>query len=78
MIHRAGSRGYDASMQSKAKTGKRLDMGTCCVRFRQLEELPVDLIAESVRRVPLQRFISLYEVSIGEMRVSKVRAARSH
>lgn len=34
------------------KTGERLDMGKCCVRFRKLEELPIELIAESVRRVP--------------------------
>lgn len=44
-----------------AKAGKKLDMGVCCVRFKKLEELPLDVIGEAVRRVPAKKFIELYE-----------------
>jgi hypothetical protein len=31
-------------------TGKKLDMGKSCVRFRRVEDVPLDVIAEAVRR----------------------------
>ena len=30
------------------ETGKRLDMGKSCVRFRRLDDLPVELIGEAI------------------------------
>jgi len=44
-----------------AKTGKRLDMGKCCVRFRKLEDLVLDLIGDSIRQLPARKFIDYYE-----------------
>ena len=44
-------------------TGKRLDMGKSCVRFRKLEDLPLDLIGEAVGRTPIEEWIALYEAS---------------
>jgi uncharacterized protein YdhG (YjbR/CyaY superfamily) len=41
-----------------AKTGKKLDMGKCCIRFKKLEDLPLDLIGEAVRRIPLKKCIA--------------------
>ena len=38
--------------QQFAKAGKKLDMGKCCIRFKKLEDLPLDVIGEAVRRVP--------------------------
>src|SRR6478672_2290298 len=35
-----------------ARTGKKLDMGKACVRFKKLEDLPLDVIGEVIRRVP--------------------------
>ena len=43
------------------KTGKKLDMGKGCVRFRTLDDAPLDVIAEAVSRVPVQDFIASYE-----------------
>jgi len=34
-------------------TGKRMDMGKSCVRFRKLENLPVALIGEAIARTPV-------------------------
>ena len=42
-------------------SGKRLDMGKSCVRFRKLEDLPLDLIGEAVARTSVAQYIGLYE-----------------
>ena len=44
-------------------SGKKLNMGKCCVRFKKLEDLPLDLIGETVARTTIERFITLYEKS---------------
>ncbi len=44
-----------------AKTGKKLDMGRCCIRFKKLDDLPLDLIGEAIRRVPTSDYIAYYE-----------------
>ena len=40
-------------------TGKRLDMGKCCVRFRKLEDLPLDVIGKAVARYPIKKWIEI-------------------
>ncbi|MEN8041514.1 MAG: DUF1801 domain-containing protein [Actinomycetota bacterium] len=42
-------------------TGKRLDMGKSCVRFRKLDDLPLDLIAETISSITLEDFIETYK-----------------
>jgi hypothetical protein len=44
-----------------ARTGKRLDMGKSCVRFKKLEDLALDVLGEAVRRVPAKLYIARYE-----------------
>ena len=44
-----------------AATGKKLDMGKGCLRFRKLDDLALNVIAESFRRLPLDTFIAQYE-----------------
>ncbi len=44
-----------------AKTGKRLDMGKSCVRFKKIEDMPLDLIEEAVARVPVDEFLAHYQ-----------------
>lgn len=38
-------------------TGKKLNMGKSCVRFRKLEDLPLDLVAEVTALTPLATFL---------------------
>lgn len=38
-------------------TGKRLDMGKSCVRFRDLEDLPLELIGRSIAAYPVNVFV---------------------
>lgn len=40
-----------------AKTGKKLDMGKSCVRFKKVEQLALDVIGEAIRRVPAKKYI---------------------
>jgi len=44
-------------------TGKRLDMGKSCVRFRKIDDLPVKLVGDAVARTPVEEFIERYEAS---------------
>ncbi len=44
-----------------AAKGKKLDMGKGCIRFRKVEDLPLDVIGEVVGRVPLADVIANYE-----------------
>jgi hypothetical protein len=45
-------------------TGKRLDMGKSCVRFRRLADVPLELVGEAVARTPVDEFIAAYERSL--------------
>ncbi|MHA2501770.1 MAG: DUF1801 domain-containing protein [Candidatus Kariarchaeaceae archaeon] len=44
-------------------SGKKLDMGKSCVRFKSLDDLPLDIIGEAVSKTPVDKFINLYEAS---------------
>src|SRR5688572_7705139 len=44
-----------------AKSGKKLDMGKSCLRFRKLDDLALDVVAEAIRRVPAEQYIRQYE-----------------
>lgn len=60
-----GSPEHEAWFRDKwAKTGKKLDMGKSCIRFKKLEDLPLDVIGQAVARVPVETFIAHYEERI--------------
>jgi len=42
-------------------SGKKLDMGKSCVRFKKLDDLPLDLIGKAVARTPVDAYIERYE-----------------
>ena len=44
-------------------SGKRLDMGKSCVRFKKLDDLPVDLIGQTIARTSVAEYIERYEAS---------------
>lgn len=44
-----------------ARTGRKLDMGKTCIRFREVEDLALEVIGEAIRRVPARKFIEYYE-----------------
>jgi hypothetical protein len=44
-----------------AAAGKKLDMGKSCIRFRKLDDLAEDALAEAIRSTPVETFIAEYE-----------------
>ena len=44
-----------------AATGRRLDMGKSCLRFKRPEDLAESVLAETIRSIPIERFIAEYE-----------------
>ncbi len=51
----------DRFLTSYKETGKRLDMGKSCVRFRKLDDLPVELIGKAIAEFSVDEFIELSE-----------------
>ncbi len=47
-----------------AKTGKKLDMGRCCIRFRKLEDLPLDVLGKAIKRIPVRTLIRRHEEAL--------------
>ncbi len=47
-------------------SGKKLDMGKSCVRFKKLDDLPLDLIGRAIARTPVEAYIEVYEVARGK------------
>lgn len=43
------------------KTGRKLDMGKCCVRFKRLEDVALDVVGEAIRRMSAKQFVEQYE-----------------
>lgn len=42
-------------------TGKRMDMGQSCVRFRRIDDLPLELIGEAIAEYSVGEFIEISE-----------------
>jgi len=57
--------GYRAS-------GKRMDIGKSCVRFRKLEDLPLDLAGEAIAAVGLDELCAMHDAS------TSLRKSRKH
>ena len=59
-----------------AEAGRKLDMGKCCLRFRKFEDVPLDLLAEMVARVPLADYITACEDGVKMAKQRKAERAR--
>ena len=69
-----GDRDMEAWFRARwAQTGKRLDMGKSCVRFRRLDDLPLEVIGETIARSDLDDFINRYEAARGSSRTTRQR-----
>jgi len=45
-------------------TGKRLDVGKSCVRFRKLEDLPLQVIGDAIASLQVNEFVSRVKKSV--------------
>lgn len=54
-----------------AASGKKLDMGKACLRFKKLDDLPLDVIGQVIARVPAQAYIDRIESVLATSRARK-------
>lgn len=47
-----------------AKAGLRIDLGKCCLRFKRLEDLDLDVVAQTIRRVPARAYLDRYVAAV--------------
>lgn len=59
----ASGRDEELRRRWDAPSGRRLDMGRSCVRFRTLADLDVDLVREVLGALSVDEFVELYERS---------------
>jgi hypothetical protein len=59
------------------KTGKKLDMGKACLRFKKAEDLALDVIGEAIARVPARKYIERYQSILNRPRESGKKAPKS-
>jgi hypothetical protein len=44
-----------------AEAGKKLDMGKGCVRFKKLDDLPLDVVGEAMGRMTVEEVVANYD-----------------
>ncbi len=55
-------------------TGKRMDVGKSCVRFRTLDDLPLDVVGDAIGAITLEQFLALHDEAAS---LRKSKATRS-
>jgi uncharacterized protein YdhG (YjbR/CyaY superfamily) len=53
----------EAFLAAYRVTGKKLDVGKSCVRFKKLEDLPLELIGETIAATPVRTFVTETEAA---------------
>ncbi len=56
------------------KSGCKLDMGAACVRFKKLDDVPLDVVGAAVASLPVDEFLEHYEAIVP----AKARKKRSY
>lgn len=56
-----------------AKTGKKLDAGKSCIRFKKAEDLALEVIGESIKKMPAKKYIAHTEALLA----SRAKPTRS-
>ena len=51
----------DTFLEAYRATGKKLDVGKSCVRFKKLDDLPVELIGKTIAETGVDRFVTEVE-----------------
>lgn len=52
---------YQTLMNAFESAGKKLSLGKSCIRFKKVEDLPLDLIGSIIASYSVESFISAYE-----------------
>lgn len=54
-----------------AKSGRKLDMGKSCIRFKKLDDVALDAVGDAVKRVPAKKYIAAYASLLAKMGAGK-------
>ena len=57
------------------KAGKKLDMGKSCVRFRKLDDIPLETIGRAIAGTSVEQLIAIHDRAKGGTASAKVKAA---
>ena len=58
-----------------AASGKKMDMGKSCVRFKKVDDLPLDVIGRAIKACTMEQYIAAYDASMSLRKNKNGRAA---
>ena len=53
------------------KAGKKLDMGGSCVHFKTLDDLPLDVVGDTIARVSVDKYVERYQQVRAKVKTKK-------
>jgi hypothetical protein len=59
-----------------AKTGKKLEAGKSCIRFKKLEDLALDVIGKAIKRTPAKKHVAYMEAAVATRSPAPQRATK--
>jgi hypothetical protein len=54
-----------------AKSGKKLDMGQGCLRFKKLDDLALDVVEKTIAKLPVKEYVAGYQAMRGGTKSKK-------
>jgi len=54
-----------------AKSGKKLDMGQGCLRFKTLDDLALDVVEKTIAKLPVKKYVAGYQAMREGMKKSR-------
>lgn len=54
----------DRFVKAWKASGKKLDMGAACVRFKSIDQVPLDVVADTIRDMTVDAYIAQYESAV--------------
>ena len=66
----------DWFVEAWKKTGKKLEMGKSCARFKKIDDVPLDVVGRAIKRISVKKFIQFYEAAVEAAVPAKKRATK--
>ncbi len=54
-----------------AESGKKLDMGKSCVRFKKLDDVALDAVGQTIASVSMKKYVECYQAVLDSMAAKK-------
>lgn len=58
-------------VEAWAKTGKKLDKGKACIRFKKLDDIALDVVGQAIKKVPAKKYIAVCEAALEQSKTRK-------